>query len=76
MVGNSLPCLGTERNSTGTGSCVLPTAKAGIYGNDAAEARWYPWGVDVNGKILDPASTITTLTFPQAQLPASECVGR
>ncbi|WP_120352806.1 DUF1254 domain-containing protein [Synechococcus sp. Ace-Pa] len=45
------------------------TAKAGIYGNDAAEAV-YPLGrVDVNGKILDTSQHNYTLTFAPGQLP-------
>ncbi|WP_431015717.1 DUF1254 domain-containing protein [Bradyrhizobium pachyrhizi] len=44
-------------------------AKAGIYGNDAAEAM-YPLGkVDADGKELDCSKSNYTLTFPTGQLP-------
>ena len=45
------------------------TAKAGIYGNDAAEAV-YPLGrVDVNGNTIDTSKHNYTLTFAAGQMP-------
>ena len=45
------------------------TAKAGIYGNDAAEAV-YPLGrLDINGKTIDTSKHNYTLTFAADQMP-------
>lgn len=45
------------------------TAKAGIYGNDAAEAV-YPLGrLDVNGNTIDTSKHNYTLTFAAGQMP-------
>ena len=45
------------------------TAKAGIYGNDAAEAV-YPLGrADVDGNIIDTSQHNYTLTFAEGQMP-------
>ena len=45
------------------------TAKAGIYGNDAAEAV-YPLGrADINGQTLDTSKHNYTLTFPEGEMP-------
>ncbi len=45
------------------------TAKAGIYGNDAAEAV-YPLGrVDADGKTIDTSKHNYTLSFPVGQMP-------
>jgi hypothetical protein len=45
------------------------TAKAGIYGNDAAEAV-YPLGrADVDGNIIDTSQHNYTLTFADGQMP-------
>ena len=45
------------------------TAKAGIYGNDAAEAM-YPLGrVDANGQTIDTSKHNYTLTFAAGQMP-------
>ncbi|MGY3364295.1 hypothetical protein ACVWZL_001420 [Bradyrhizobium sp. GM2.4] len=44
-------------------------AKAGIYGNDAAEAMYPLTRVDVDGKTLDGSKNSYTLTFPSGQQP-------
>ena len=45
------------------------TAKAGIYGNNAAEAV-YPLGrLDKNGNTIDTSKNNYTLTFPSGQMP-------
>jgi hypothetical protein len=44
-------------------------AKAGIYGNDAAEAMYPFTRVDVDGKALDGSKNSYTLTFPSGQQP-------
>lgn len=45
------------------------TAKAGLYGNDAAEAMYPLTRVDGTGKTLDGSKHNYTLTFPAGQLP-------
>ncbi len=44
-------------------------ARAGIYGNDAAEAMYPLTRVDVDGEPLDGSKYNYTLTFPEGQLP-------
>jgi hypothetical protein len=44
-------------------------AKAGIYGNDAAEAMYPLTRVDGDGKTLDGSKSSYTLTFPPGQQP-------
>ncbi len=44
-------------------------AKAGIYGNDAAEATYPMTRVDATGETLDGSKHNYTLTFPAGQLP-------
>ncbi|MET3906687.1 hypothetical protein ABID59_001018 [Bradyrhizobium sp. S3.3.6] len=44
-------------------------AKAGIYGNDAAEATYPMTRADVDGQTLDCAGRNYSLTFPAGQLP-------
>ncbi|MVV47020.1 DUF1254 domain-containing protein [Pseudomonas sp. PB120] len=44
-------------------------AKAGIYGNDAAEAMYPIARADTKGKVLDGSKHNYTLTFPAGQLP-------
>jgi hypothetical protein len=44
-------------------------AKAGIYGNDAAEATYPMTRVDARGAMLDGSKNNYTLTFPAGQLP-------
>jgi len=63
----SLP--GDQAHYNGNWVMRAGTAKAGIYGNDAAEAV-YPLGrVDVNGKTLDTSKHNYTLTFPKGDMP-------
>jgi len=51
------------------GHACLPPPKAAIYGNDAPRPC-IPGRVDVNGKILEPASHNYTLTVAPASWPA------
>jgi hypothetical protein len=44
-------------------------AKAGIYGNDAAEATYPMTRVDIDGRALDASKHNYSLTFPAGQLP-------
>jgi hypothetical protein len=44
-------------------------AKAGIYGNDPAEATYPFTRVDADGQMLDGSKNSYTLTFPAGQLP-------
>ena len=63
----SLP--GDQAHYNGDWVMRAATAKAGIYGNDAAEAV-YPLGrVDVDGNILDTSKHNYTLTFAADSMP-------
>jgi hypothetical protein len=44
-------------------------AKAGIYGNDPAEATYPLTRIDSDGQTLDGSKSSYTLTFPAGQLP-------
>jgi hypothetical protein len=63
----SLP--GDRAHYNGNWVMRAATAKAGIYGNDAAEAV-YPLGrVDVNGQTIDTSKHNYTLTFAKGEMP-------
>ena len=44
-------------------------AKLGLYGNSGAEAIYFGYFVDADGKLLDASKATYKLTFPKGQLP-------
>ena len=54
----------TAISSTATGCCAPPAAKAGIYGNDAAEATYPMTKTLADGSRSTAAKHNYTLTFP------------
>lgn len=63
----SLP--GDQAHYNGNWLMRAATAKAGIYGNDAAEAVYPLSRADVDGNILDTSKHNYTLTFAKGQMP-------
>ncbi|MGB8712508.1 MAG: DUF1254 domain-containing protein [Onishia taeanensis] len=63
----SLP--GDREHYNGDWVMRAATAKAGIYGNDAAEAMYPLTRVDANGQTLDTSKHNYTLTFADGQMP-------
>ncbi|MBY3377542.1 DUF1254 domain-containing protein [Rhizobium laguerreae] len=61
--------LGDEAFFNGDWLMRSGAAKAGLYGNDAAEAMYPFTRTDASGKLLDGSKHKYTITFPPGQLP-------
>jgi hypothetical protein len=67
--GGSARCQATAPHYNGNWLLRATAAKAGIYGNDPAEATYPLTHVDGDGQTLDGSKHNYTLTFPAGQLP-------